>query len=46
MQLLGYNICESMLFLKVLLKHKDQTRHSALYRGDGLQEAYKNNGKF
>ena len=45
MQFLGYNICKSMLFLKVLLKHKDQTRHSALYGGNGLREACKNNGK-
>ena len=45
MQFLGYNICKSMLFLKVLLQHKDQTRHSVLYGGNGLQEV-KNNGKF
>ena len=45
MPFLGYNICKSMLFLKVLLKHKDQTRYSALYGGDGLQEV-KNSGKF
>ena len=28
-------ICKPKLFVKVLLKHKDQIRHSALYGGDG-----------
>ena len=48
MQFLGYNIYNTHVVSETSsqTQRSDFSRHSALYRGDGLQEAYKNNGKF
>ena len=47
MQFLGYNIYNTHVVSETSSQtQRSDFRHSALYRGDGLQEAYNNNGKF